>query len=239
MGNVLNIAICEDDQREFDYLLSCMNESQVEFAYKYFTDGEDFIKQYYPGEYDLIFMDIYMKESNGVDVVSKVRELDEQAIIAFITTSTDHFADGYRLHVNRYLVKPFSADDVKEVMVKAEKELALKPHIDVKCEGKMISLIECEISYVEQDGHYVYIHMVNNDQYKVLTKLDDFEKLLTLDSFYRCHQSYLVNLAHVISFDKDNRLFVMKGGHDVYIRRPSIFEAKKALQAYLFRKSRL
>lgn len=230
----LKLAICEDEEKEYQNFLTLLEKSGVENELDYFCDGSDLLQQFYQGKYDLIFMDIYMNQMNGVETVSKIREIDEHVPIAFTTTSKDHFADGFRLRVNRYLEKPLQQNDFNETLQMAQEALKLRPHITVKSEGKDVELMESDIAFVEQSRHHLFINMTGGKKVKTLGKLDDFEKQLPHPPFYRCHKSYLVNLTQVASLDKENRMFVMKEGDYVYIRRASIYEAARVLKQFLF-----
>ena len=39
-----------------------------------FSSPEDFWNSYSPGSYDLIFLDIYIKQANGMDLAAQLRE---------------------------------------------------------------------------------------------------------------------------------------------------------------------
>jgi DNA-binding LytR/AlgR family response regulator len=230
----LKCAICEDEEPEYNRFLELCHQLPEDFTLDHFTDGSEFLASYYQGKYDLIFMDIYMKTMNGVETVAKIREVDDLVPIAFVTTSQDHFADGYRLRVNRYIEKPLKLKDIQDAFKMGFDALKLRPHITVKSEGKDVEIMQSDIIYVEQSRHHLFLHISGGGIVKTLSKLDDFETQLPHPPFYRCHKSYLVNLAQVASLDKEDRMFVMKEGDNVYIRRASIFEAARVLKQFLF-----
>ena len=45
--------------------------------------------------FDIIFLDIYMKFSNGIDIAREIRDFDKECKIIFITSSKDHAIDSY------------------------------------------------------------------------------------------------------------------------------------------------
>ena len=55
-----------------------------------YSDGNSFLNTYVPGDFDLIFMDIYLNELNGIDIVRKIRQMDSKVMIVFLTTSKEH-----------------------------------------------------------------------------------------------------------------------------------------------------
>ena len=118
--NTLNVAICEDNRLELTYLLNIINESTIPTTCTTFNSGEDFIKDYEVGVYDLIYMDIYMKGMTGIDTIKTIREVDPNVLVAFTTTSLDFTLESYRLDAIKYIEKPVSKKAVTDLL-----ELAL------------------------------------------------------------------------------------------------------------------
>ncbi|MFR6582581.1 MAG: hypothetical protein ACLURP_11470 [Ruminococcus sp.] len=78
----MNIAIIDDVQQDLDALAEAAREhydqkqisiqlhtfsSPEDFWNSYLLSPEDFWNSYSPGSYDLIFLDIYIKQANGMD----------------------------------------------------------------------------------------------------------------------------------------------------------------------------
>ena len=197
-----------------------------------FSSGEEFLSSFRPGIYDLIFMDILMPGMGGIDATSKIRSIDASVPIVFATSSQDHAMEGYKNRVIRYLMKPFDPVEVGEVLQLAAQMKGAQGGVSVRIGGKDMTFSYEKICYVEQSAHTLYIHMANGATLQLTGKLDDIEAQTPDDSFMRCHQSYLVNLAHVKCMDKDLQIFQMKDGDTVHIRRESVREANRMLAEY-------
>ena len=63
MPQTLNIAVCEDEAAETVLLCDILNHSDIQNTYTVFTDADSFLASYEYGKYDLLLMDIYMKDS--------------------------------------------------------------------------------------------------------------------------------------------------------------------------------
>ena len=86
MPQTLNIAVCEDEAAETLLLCDILNHSDIQNTYTVFTDADSFLASYEYGKYDLLLMDIYMKDSmTGIEAVSIIRETDADIPVAFIT----------------------------------------------------------------------------------------------------------------------------------------------------------
>ncbi len=229
---ILRIAICEDSAMEQKRLLKIIKMGEYPAEPTVFSSGEAFLQEFHTGQFDVIFMDIYMNGMSGVDTVRSIREIDENVIIAFTTSSTEYALEGYRLDVFKYLEKPVQAKDVYEVLAFTQMKQANKPKLQFKSGRQECSVPLSDILYAEQKGHYVTLYLTDHTSVRTADKLDCMQAQLTEPDFLRCHKSYLVNLGHVKSIDPELNAFVMENGDCVYIRRESFSISKKALEDF-------
>lgn len=230
----LRIAICEDDPEDAETLTAQIQNCDISAKTFLFENGENFMKQYHPGMYDLIFMDIYMQGLSGIDIIRQIRENDQDIPVAFTTSSTDHALESYRLDVLKYIEKPVGPKPVQETLALALLKKKNLPGLELFSNGKFVSLPFGTILYVEQKGHYLIFFLTGDRTLRIKGKLDTLETRFLSQPFFRCHKSYLVNLAFVTGLDKDLRIFHMKEGGNVHIRRESLGNAKNAWETYLF-----
>ena len=62
-----------------------------------FGSGAEFLAAAEKERFDLVFLDIYMGDENGVDTAEALRRFDRDCLLVFTTTSTDHALDGFRV----------------------------------------------------------------------------------------------------------------------------------------------
>ena len=98
---MIRIAIVEDDRHDREALKKCLNryekENQMKFSVTEFQDGEDIVTDY-TASYDLIILDIEMAFLNGMKAAEKIRELDTNVIIIFITNMPQYAIQGYKVN---------------------------------------------------------------------------------------------------------------------------------------------
>lgn len=234
----LQAAVCEDDPGEQETILSLIAASGIPTQCSTFSSGEDFLAQFQPGKYDLILMDIYMGGISGVEAVTQVRKLDENVPIAFATTSPDHTLESYRLGVLKYIEKPVREKAVRELLELALLKRDSRPRLFLKIDGEELGVPFERILYVEQQAHGLLLHLTGGESLHANERLDALEAQFSTHDFFRCHKSYLVNLAYVQNFDRELMVFTIQGGENVYIRRESLTEARKAYESFLFRQTR-
>lgn len=235
---VLHTAVCEDNPNEQKTLLAILQKSEIPTETAFYRCGEDFLREYRQGKFDLLFMDIYMDGITGIDVVTKLREAGDTIPVAFITTSTDHTLESYRLEALKYIEKPLKERAVLELLQFAQMKKENTPRLHLQKNGRDVSLPFERILYAEQKDHALYLHLTGGETVQVRERLDAVEPQFEGQPFFRCHKSYLVNLSCVAELDRELMVFVMKEGRSVYIRRESLSKARKAFESYLFSAAR-
>ncbi|PCH93050.1 MAG: hypothetical protein COB85_07550 [Bacteroidetes bacterium] len=77
-----------------------------------------------------------------------------------------------------------------------------KKAISLKYSGLVINFKD--ILFVKAEGNYVKLHLADEKDILERAKLKDFAKHLPKDKFIQVHRSYIVNLAHIVSLNKEN-----------------------------------
>ena len=117
----MRIAVCEDNKLENDMLCELLREEAERFGLNCgvssFDSGDGVLKVLEQKErIDYLILDIYMQGRNGILTAMKAREIAPDLQIAFITASRDFALDAFQLNALHYLVKPVSADRVRELL---------------------------------------------------------------------------------------------------------------------------
>ena len=233
----LRIAVCEDTESDLRNLKNLIEATGTSFELDVFGTGEAFIEVFNKGDYDLIFLDVFMAELSGVDTAEKIRELDNDVVIVFATTSEDFTREGYRLNAYKYMIKPVIKSDVEESIdlaaVRRDRNRAAS--LEVISEGKLVAISFNDVVYVESRDSRSYIVTAAGGEYSVSASLDSLESLLTPPRFLRSHRAFIVNLDHVDDIDDD---FIMDNGDIAYIRVKDHRKIKNKFDDYIFSRVR-
>ena len=81
-----------------------------------------------PDQFDVIITDLQMGATNGVDVVRKAKEQDDNKIVIVITASYEatYAIDAFRSGADDYVLKPFSMTDLLERLHVQEERQSLQ-----------------------------------------------------------------------------------------------------------------
>ena len=104
----MKIAIVEDNSASAEklrgYLRQYGEENQKEFDITLFGDAVSFLDRYSP--FDMVFMDIELPGMDGMEAARRLREVDLQAILLFVTNMARFAVKCYEVDAMDYLVKP-------------------------------------------------------------------------------------------------------------------------------------
>lgn len=238
MTNPLRVAVCEDIPQEQEALLSLLRSSPVPTECTVFPSGEALLEAYQPGRFDLLLMDIYMDGLNGVETIKKIREIDEEIPVAFITTSLDFTRESYRLSVLSYLEKPIQPKALRKLLELAQIKKENRPALVLHRSGAEEKIFLSDILFLEQRARQLWVHLCSGEEIYAYEKLSTVQAQLEGKPFLVSHKSFCVNLAHVQYLDRELRCFVMADGSNVPIRRESMSRAKRAYEDFLFSRLR-
>lgn len=217
---MIRIAVVEDEaayQKQLTgYIADYQREKGVECSVTVFSDGLD-LAENYRSSYDILFLDIQMEHLNGMETAQRIRQLDKDVMIIFITNLAQYALQGYQVEALSYLLKPISYFAFAQELQKAVRKIQARPqsYLRILQEGAMLRLAVSEISFVESQDHNVVYHTAGG-RYTNRDTLKNVEKRLEKQHFCRCNNSYLVNLAHVERIDQNQ---VIVSGQPLRISR--------------------
>ena len=231
---MFRIAIVEDDRDYQNQLLQYCDkyakENNEEFQTIVFSDGDGILDNY-TANYDVIFMDIQMRLTDGMTTAKEIRKYDEKAIIIFVTNMSQYAIKGYEVGALGYVLKPISYFVFSQELLKALRKIRSESSHSVvlRQEDGMQVIDTRKIIYVESDNHVLTIH-TDDGNFEMRGTMKEMEERLSVDSFARCNNSYLVNLKYVRRIVQND---VDVNGEMLPISRPRKKEFIEALTDYL------
>jgi diguanylate cyclase (GGDEF)-like protein len=119
----LTLLLVEDDAE--------MRETTREFLGSFFehiilaVDGEDGLKKFQEHKIDFLVTDINMPNMNGLELISNIRQVQEDLPIIILSAHTEskYFTESIRYSVDGYLLKPFDMEHFLYVLSKIVKRL--------------------------------------------------------------------------------------------------------------------
>ena len=196
------IVICDDMELERlllkDILIQYFEEIQEEVSIIEYSSGEVLVADAEEGylEGELLFLDIYMDQLNGMETARKLRALQCRIPIVFLTASPDYAVESYEVQAAGYLLKHYSEEKLKALLNRILKT-DMKRRVAIKNKRQYRYPYTDDIMYIDSDRHTVTLHMEDGSQITTQDKLSEIEKRIGEKRFVRCHQSYLVNMDYI------------------------------------------
>jgi DNA-binding LytR/AlgR family response regulator len=206
----LAVELLEDFVRKIDSLelVSTFNNA---------IDAVSFINQ---NNVDLIFLDIQMPHFSGIDFLNTI---EKKPLIIFTTAYSDYAVEGFNLGAVDYLVKPIPFHRFLKSVVRAQQllnptgtvqaisENTTAPELEqdfmfVRAEYENVKMNFSDILFIEGLKDYVKIYTTDSKFTLTLISLIKLENLLSSKGFSRIHRSYIINIKHVKSIQKNKVL---------------------------------
>lgn len=239
---MLKIAICDDDPDAITKYAELINDiakkNHIEIELSYFFSGESLLAYCAgaPDALDIVYLDIVMDKTDGLDTARKLQESGSHTLIVFLTNYDEYVFEAFDVKAANYLLKDnlelekFTKVFLAVVDLASAKEKQLFSYM---FDGKTKIVALDEIAYFEIWNKRVTIHYMDK---KTDTYYESMERLaLRLGGkyFIRTHRSYLVNLPYISMFRKDG--LYLKTEEIVPIGGTYRSSIKKALSAYISR----
>ena len=171
----MKIAVIDDSAEDRKLLAEkiqnfCLRESLI-YEIRSFSSGNEFL-QASRADWDIIFLDIFMNEIDGMTLARTLRGNNVHSLIVFTTSSRDYAIESSRNH-----------------------------YIEVK-EGRIMArVLVRDIMYTDYYNHYIQIH-TSNRMIKTYMSFAEFSPLLLkYKQFISPYRNCMINMDYVQQMD--------------------------------------
>lgn len=193
------------------------------------------IKEHRP---DVLFLDIHMPSESGFELLNTV---EYPLKVVFTTAYSEYAINSFEYNTVDYLLKPISGDRLavavakltenRPVIAEEDGPLSLDSQVFVR-DGDRCHLIQVRsIDLIESCKNYVRLHFSRESAF-VKKPLNQVEKRLPPQHFFRANRQVLVNLNSISSVDlKINESYeiVMRDGTIIEVSRRSASRLKDVM----------
>lgn len=217
---MLNLVIC-DDERTLRNDLRKVLETELElcgetFKIAEFDCGESLVRALNDSVFDIIFLDIEMKDLDGVATAREIMKRTSAPEIIFVTSYPDFVFQGYEVQALNYILKPYQKEKIISVLHTALERLGRdsEKYYMVESRGQTLRLPLSRIKYFFSDRRSVNA-VTAEETHTFYGKLSELETELP-ENFVRIHNRYLVNLKYVQSIQGNS---VQMAGEELPVSR--------------------
>lgn len=239
---MLHIAICDDQAEDLKLLHSFIERRLAHFGLPVkisgFTSGQALLDSLRKKPCHLVFQDIYLPGTNGLEVARQVKALHETTLVAFTTTSREHALESYQLGVEGYLTKPIEYGSfcvLLDRMLRMIGALQEGGALAVMINRTLRHIPLSELIYLEASRRRSVLH-TPREVLETWTTLSELHAQLPEDQFTRCGRSFVINLKWAGELT-DTKLTFKNGDH-IYIPYREKPALKQAIANYHWRRMR-
>lgn len=217
-------AILVDDEKHCTERLQNLlskhtNALQVIDVCQNIEDAKISIEKLHP---DLVFLDIQLNESTAFELLKTLKRIKFQII--FTTAHNKYAIEAIKFSAFDYLLKPINSQELKDTLARlknttnANLKLDALLHNTSKVEEKKIIIATeketlflniSDIIRCKAEGSYTLVFIASGDSILTSKTLKYFDDLLSSYTFFRTHQSHLINLKFIAKFNKGTNAYVI------------------------------
>lgn len=246
---MIKVIIIDDELHCIERLTMLLNDNckkTVDLcgSFQSVEEGIKAIKKINP---DLIFLDVEINDETGFDLLQRIPAINFEVIF---TTAYDKYAvQAFKFSAIDYLLKPIDETDLLPAINKLQEKVSTKEtakkfealfynlNASNSASRKICVPVLNGIEFIsvnnilrcESDINYTTIFMKDKQKLVVAKTLKEFEELLSDYNFYRVHNSHLINLAYIKTYNKGHGgSVIMEDGAqiEVSVRRKDEFLKK-------------
>ncbi|VBB09641.1 Hypothetical protein LUCI_4939 [Lucifera butyrica] len=250
-------AIIVDDEYPAREELKCMLEElkgiQVIGEFEDGSETVEFLK-WSQHQTDVIFLDVQMREKDGITTAWEILQLPHPPHIIFVTGYGEYAVKAFELNAVDYILKPYDEQRLEQTIKKLQSlhvssnlantrvcdffnknEASGHRRFCVWANERMLILHPADIFFVKADEKGKCLICSAKGNFITKLALKEIEEKLASQSFFRTHKSYLVNLdkvCEVIPWFNNTYMLRLEGYNDeqVPVARHYLKEFNKAFE---------
>lgn len=184
-------------------------------------------------QYDLLFINIVLGRRTSVDLTTEYQAYCGSVKVIFYCEDMNKAPYIFEGKPFGLLKVPLKKEEVKKISDKAIRCIKeeKRQYIGLKNRQGIYRIDVDDIIMFESDGRTVIVHCADRT-IKVYSKLNDIQKQIAEDNaFIRCHQSFLINVRHVLEMSENK--IIMKNDAIIPVARSRLANVRLSIMKVL------
>ncbi len=220
---MLNFILCDDEANMLDRLSLLFEKTFIknDFDAKIVlktSDYKEVLSFMSSNLVNVVVLDIEFKNSNisGLDIASKIREINKECYIIFITSHFEYLMKAYDYKTFAYLFKSaISINTLTNTLSRLFDDVHSNSRKFLKIDNKGTFIDLNDIQFIEKDGMKLIYHTLHGNftTYNSFSKIED----RLPSNFVRCHKSFIANINTISNISLLNNSIIFKNSEICYI----------------------
>lgn len=195
----------------------CLNEISVIISNFYFKYGISCKIDTFPKpelllfeikesmHYDIYILDIEMPKINGLELAGKIRQIDSEGYIIFITSHLEFMMEGYDYNAYQYIPKGKMKEKLPITLKSLQKRLEIdtEKYYQISTNYRYEKILYKDLFYVYKDQKNA-VFVTRNEKISIRETLKNIYKQLEKKEFILIDRGYIVNIVHIMRISQNN-----------------------------------
>ena len=195
--------LCVDDEPLMLQMLEmAIREAQPDADVLAFDEPEDLLDEAKANGCDIAFLDIHMSGMTGVELAKELKGVNPKMNIIFVTGFSEYTGDAMRLRASGYIMKPVTAEAVKEELSELRFPIVPKENalLRVQCFGNfdVFTPDGKPVHFERSKAKEIFAYLVHRHGSSCTTR-EIAAALFEDEPYDKKQQSYLQTLMHAMT----------------------------------------
>ncbi len=214
----MKIAICDSNKvfsNQLKHILyNYANSRRIDLLVEIFESGEALLKT--ENQYLLIFLEYSLSGIDGLKTAKILRKEHNDSKIIFISQNTDFVLEAFKVNPYRFLTKPLCQNTLYNELNDFFNNKNTHYPLWINDGNNTFCFSTNDISYIEANNKYCYIHLLDSVILAKKTMARVFE-VLPKFHFQKINRAYIVNMNYINRYNND--YIFLKNGENLHITR--------------------
>jgi len=192
----MRIAICDDEMEYIEIVKEQIriytDANHIGASFDLFQSGHSLLASNASKGYDVIFLDVYMPDMDGLETAARIREADSHVQIVFVTYASETMPRGFEVMASGFIIKPIGTDEVQCLMDRlvSHYQRHQAPLYEIRLrKGGVINVRIFDIICLEKNEHYINA-VTTDEKYEFRGSAETVNAELSSYGFVQIHRSY-------------------------------------------------
>ncbi|WP_378188133.1 LytR/AlgR family response regulator transcription factor [Aquimarina sp. W85] len=183
-------------------------------------DAKENIKK---DDYDIIILNVMLENECTFESLSSFMHYANERELIILSHTEKYALNAFEYGATDFVIVPVTSNAITKAIDKAIKNILLKDAnisqgfqsskkpleiIAISNTHKVDLIPVNEIIYLKSEGKYTLFHTTKKGDLLSSKNLGEYEKLLSDDSFFRIHHSYIANIKYAINIQKKDGIYL-------------------------------
>ena len=191
---MIKIAVCDDDEKTLGETLELLRHyEKLPLSADAYTSGEALLAA--GKKYDILLLDIDMEGPDGIETARRIREVDKEVKLIYVTNYSDYTIFAFGVHAFAYLLKPLKAE---ELFAQLDEALAYglagpEPELEFLAKEGIVHIVPSRILCFEYLSRQVLMY-TEERVWHLKRQITELAREMEGYGFAMPHKSFVVNL---------------------------------------------